>query len=324
MDLTRLPKGKDIHVWTDYVELLCLVNVDGIVTKADIIDRLEEDMGLSEREDNNQDYDDGQVTVSEKKDKTEREVDDWFLHLSYRQGVFDLFYPFNISNSRDALTLVNNLTLKHKFYVFLLLSSNLRYFEKKSNHKLTSTFEIMSAIALKEMLPQKAQVHLFRPPEYIENRRYVGNLWSRIKLLADDLRERVLVAESEYAPQNTGDGGLDIVGWVPISKDHTGGLLCVFGQCACTEEWVTKQHSSSVETWKPIMTFTSAPANMIFIPFCFRTATGEWWRTKDIHSSILIDRVRFTYFLENGYTDLETSLAYEVIEEFLSVKEPLV
>jgi len=324
MDLTQLPQNEDLYILTDYIELLCLVNVDGIVTKADIIDRLEENLGLSELDDDNQEYSDDNFTVSEKKDRTERNVDDWFLNLSYRQGVFNAFYPFMISDSGDSLNLVKDLTLKHKFYVFLLLSSNLRYLGNGKRHKLTSTFEMISAAALKKMLPPTAEVHLFRPPGNMKNRRYRGNLFSRINMLAADLREKVLVKESEYLSKDNGDGGLDLVGWVPTGDEFAGGLVCVFGQCACTTEWVTKQHSSSISTWNQIMTFTSAPANMVFIPFCFRTATGEWWRKKDIHTSIVIDRVRFAYFLEKEHKFLETYPAYAVVEEFLSFKESLV
>lgn len=324
IDLTRLPKkNQDVHIWVDYVELLCLFNIDGIVTKAEVVDRLQENEYLLDSADEDTVGFADDATVSETKDKEETQIDDWFLHLSYRTGALDTFYPFILSKNGDSLALVNDLTLKHKLYIFLLAASNLRYFPKYV-YKITNAFERMSLVALKEMLPHSAQVHLFRPSGDVVNRHYQGNVWSRINNLAEDLRERVLVNEDHFSPSNSGDEGLDLVGWVPVGDETTGGMLSIFGQCACTEEWVTKQHSSSMDSWRSKITFTSPAANMIFIPFCFRTATGEWCQPKDIHQSILIDRVRLAYFLSDEYVTLQQLPVFEVIEEFLTIKESLV
>ena len=50
-------------------------------------------------------------------------------------------------------------------------------------------------------------------------------------------------------------------------------ILTILGQCACTEDWVSKQHSSSYAAWNGKLSFTSLPCNMIFIPFCFRDSS---------------------------------------------------
>ncbi|MBP7997884.1 MAG: hypothetical protein KA314_06190 [Chloroflexi bacterium] len=325
MNLDNLPrKNSADHIWVDYIELLCLFNRDGIVTKADVLDRRRDEadfyVDTEEAEDNWE-----EMPVSEVKDVEEREVDDWFRHLSYRQGVFHDFYPFLVGSDGQTCYRHESLSEKHKFYIFLLLASNLRYFSGR-HHSLTRTFEIVSWAALKEFLPASAEVHIFRPVSEMRTsqQRYVGNLWNRMNILATDLRERLRIEQIHLSPNDSGDGGLDIVGWVPTGNDSTGGLLCVFAQCACTNDWVDKQHSSGVQAWGAKLTFTCPPSNMVFIPFCFRNAGGEWFTPHDIHGSILVDRVRLVYFLRENYPIWMTFSAYQFIEEQLRRNEALV
>jgi hypothetical protein len=318
ISLEKLPKSSDIPVWGDYIELLCLVNRDNIVTKADVLDRKRD-----ETDSELPTYDEDE-TIAETRDKEEQQVDDWFRHLIYRQGTFDRsgFYPFYVTNGGDSLKLKDNLTLQHKLYIFLLLASNLRYVPNYK-HSITTAFETVSQNALRSILPTNAEVHVFGTSSQGKGR-YSGNLLNKIRVLAEDLSERVLIDENTFSSHNSGDKGLDIVGWVPAGDRGVGGLLCVFAQCACTEEWVTKQHSSKVDSWRPVMTFTSPPSNLIFIPFCFRNSNGGWWQPTDIHESIVVDRVRMVHFVKDDYRVLQDLPVYSDIETILAYRESLV
>jgi hypothetical protein len=138
------------------------------------------------------------------------------------------------------------------------------------------------------------------------------------------LNERILVTENDLSPQNVGDGGLDIVGWLPFG-DSVGGLFCIFAQCACSyTEWSAKQHSSSISSWRPKMTFTATPVNAIFIPFFFRDNTGNWWDTLDIHDSIVFDRVRMIHLLRNQFDIVQELTTYNNIISIVSTPEDLV
>lgn len=344
MDLTSTPrKNSPAHVWVDYIELLCLFSQDRIVTKADVLDRQRDESDFhmdstesiieaetNELEDDEYEIDEIEaglpgLRISESRDKEERELDDLFRHLSYRESAFREFYPFMIGHDGQTCYRHASLSEKHKFYIFLLLASNLNYFPRR-HHILTRTFEIVSWAALREFLPNSAEVHLFRPIGEMRRKHthYKGNLWNRMKILADDLRERLIVEERHVSSRDTGDGGVDLVGWVPAGDNLTGGLFCVFAQCACTDEWVTKQNSSKVDAWRLKLTFTSPPSNMIFIPFCFRNASGEWWRPQEISQSILVDRVRLVYYLRENYPIWAEFSGYRFVENLLGQYEALV
>lgn len=323
ISLEKLPKSFDIHTWADYIELLCLINKDRVISKGDILDRIRDESDDSLNSEDDEEDRAHEITLAESRDKEELKVDDWFRHLIYRSGAFDRldFYPFYIAKDGDGLQLKDDLTPKHKFYIFLLLASNLRYVPHYK-HQITTTFEFVSHKALKSLFPSSAEVHIFGTSTGSSGR-YSGNLLNKATILSQDLCERLLINETTFSKHNSGDKGLDIVGWVPTG-DEVGGVLSVFAQCACTEEWVDKQNFSKVSAWRSMMTFTVPPSNLIFIPFCFRNSTGGWWQVTDIHESIVIDRVRLTYFLKEGYEMLQGFPVSKSIDGILNYKEPLV
>jgi hypothetical protein len=254
-------------------------------------------------------------------DKMALTVDDWFRHLQYRNGVFKDFYPFFLSENGNALSCYKRMTLKHKLYVFFLLSSNLGYINRRHRNAFAFSFEMASSAALQSYLPKEAKVYVFGKNS-LNVGRYSGKLWYKIRKLAQDLSERVVCKENEFDPTDTGDNGLDVVGWVPFG-DSARGFLTVFGQCACTLEWVDKQHSSSESSWADVITLKAQVNNLIFIPYCFRDATGAWHRERDIKKSILIDRQRMVHLLRKKYTLLR-DMPYSLVDQALAQTEPII
>lgn len=324
--LQNLPKAPGEHVWADYIELLCLANIDGEISKSDFIDRLKEKKDLGELSELEVEIDevDGlpQQSAAEISDKTRSQVDNWFNHLSFRESMFKEFYPFSLSSNGKSLIRQQNMSLKRKFYVFFLLSANLRYNCKANRNALTKNFEAISKEALKAFLPKEARVHIFGTGAPSTTGRYIGNLWQKINTLAGDLGETVILPQNKISKYDTGDNGLDVVGWVPLG-DRNEGLVILLGQCACTEEWVNKQHSSSAEAWSQVMTFKARPANVAFIPFFFRESDGTWHKPQDIHNAILIDRLRFIYLLPQKWRFLKSLDSYQIVENMLKQREPL-
>lgn len=324
-NLPRAPKYAT-HIWADHIELLCLANEDREFSKADALDRFRErsaDLG----EDFGEADDDEELlpaeigSTAEKNDRWTQWIDDWFRQLEYRKGAFADFYPFSFSPKGDALIAGNPLSLQQKFYIFLLLSSSLRHFDKPLETPLTSNFELVSSEAMKKLLPSNAEVHIFGA-NALHQGKYTGNLWNKIRGLAEDLRERVLAAEADFSPYDTGDKGLDVVGWVPF-PDLAPGLPIYFAQCGCTAEWVEKQHSCSRESWNRTMTFCCPPGKVAFIPYCFRNSDGGWHKEIDIHCTIIIDRLRLTYLLQDRLQHFEPLRSRQIVEEILQQRDPL-
>lgn len=313
--LDKLPDSTEAHVWADYIELLCLVNPDQTLSIADLKDRIRERRDVGEGTAEPDDIHD--LGESEKEDRRTRRAADWYRHLRFRMGLFGDWYPFNVSPAADELSVVNPFGPRQRLYVFLLLASNLRYIRRHTNN-LTTCFEILSATVLRKMLPDGAEVYHFGPRH--QEGRYSGTLWNKIRQLADDLAEVFVAREEEFPPQNTGDGGLDLVAWVPMG-DQLSTRLLVFGQCACTSEWVIKQHSSGPAVWINRIRFQAPPSNFVFIPISFRSTDGRWHKSDDIHQTVLLDRYRLLSTLGEP---VDLPMCEDIVTDVLQQREGIV
>jgi len=297
------------HKWADYIELLCLQNMDGEVSSNYVIDRIREKDAL----DSPGEYEASAVSV-----RWATDAEDWFRHLQFRQGVFRDFYPFELADNDDTLQLKTCLSSKHFLYIYLLVSSNLSYADKSTHYTLTNDFEYLSSVALKNCLPSW-NIHIFGKGKFMDQR-YTGNIWTKLNQLARDINDEIMVLESELKPTSTGDEGLDIVGW--ITMDNLPGVFVLFCQCACTEEWVNKQHTVSFSSWRHKLKLVAANSSLTCIPFCYRSTTGEWYQNHKVET-IVLDRVRLTTLLETGHNELQHLDSFQIIQAVISEKEDL-
>jgi hypothetical protein len=296
--LEKLPRVGHRHTWADYVELLCLFNLDREVSKDVLVERFRERQDTGEELDEEPE-DEVEETIEHALGETQEgaftderlgeKAEELFRHLKFREGVFGKKYPFAVDMTRRRLTL-RRTTGASRLYLFLLLASNLRYF-RKLTQRLTSDFETLSKRALEQILPETAKVYFFHGAG--RSGRYKGRLFDKLTLLAEDLAETMNVDAQDFEDGNVGDGGLDLVGWVPLGDSVPGMLLCL-AQCACTDKWVKKQREPLAI--HEIMTLKGTPAKLTFIPFCFRRPTGEWFYKHDV-ATVVMDRLRLMYLM---------------------------
>jgi hypothetical protein len=252
--LERLPRVGLRHTWADYVELLCLFNLDREISKDVLIDRFREGKDTGETIDDETDDDTGTVddtdTVKDEEttageenlpidERLNTKAEDLFRHLKYRESAFGKSYPFAVDMTRRRMVLRRN-TNASRLYLFLLIASNLRYFTTLTP-QITRDFEELSKLALEKLLPANGFVHLFHGAG--KSGRYKGKLFQKLTVLSSDLFESMTVGADDFDENDVGDGGLDLVAWVPMNDGSPGVLLC-FGQCACTDKWVKKQRET--------------------------------------------------------------------------------
>lgn len=326
------PKSTSIH-WADYIELLCLANLDGEISEYDVIDRFEErERDLSEGDPDDidelrsfEDENEGATRRAEIDDKWKIRVEDWFKVLNVRMSLYGQSYPFIVDEKE--IKLKSSLNNYQTIYIYLLLCSNLYLLDKTNQLVLANSFELMSFDALKSMLPEKAEVHLFGSNPLNNSGKYGGGLsfWKRFNALAKDLCEQInpLVKEADYPASHKGDGGLDIVAWIPTG-DNLPSIPIFFGQCACTAEWIGKQNDSAFASWTNRINLTNHTNNIVFIPFCYRGADGKWFRVADIRLSFLIDRKRMLFYLGDKYERFGKLPASKIIETIINAKEGIV
>ncbi len=319
--------------WADYIELLCLANIDGEVTANDVIDRLaerERDLFESNEEDLEdlnffEEFEDEELISrrAEIPDRWKNDLSDWFKVLQVRQASYKESYPFIVSG--DEIKKKDSVTGCQMLYIYLILCSNLYLFDKSTISKLTSSFEIVCYNAFREILPHSAISHVFGSNPLNKTGRYNNSLslWQRINLLCADINEVLNphISETNYPKKNKGDGGLDLVGWIPTG-DSLPSTHIFLGQCACTENWVSKQHASSYSEWKARIIFTNQTSNTIFIPFCFRTASGLWHNAGDIKNTFLVDRKRLLFYYLQSKSDVFAGLSVsKFVEEIINASE---
>lgn len=188
-------------------------------------------------------------------------------------------------------------TDSRSLYLFLLYCSVLRYVPTgEARTSLTARFEALCLDVMRAIMPSQAEVHLFGKNSELANGRYYGRLARKLEILVGDLGETAHFNTHDFGPRDFGDNGLDIVAWIPMG-DALNGRPVVFGQCACTPQWVVKQHSSSGAAFNEVMTQMVDPTNMCFIPFDFRGADGGWYKRPSIHRSVVVDRRRMLRLL---------------------------
>ena len=320
--LERPPRTKDTHLWADYVELLCLVNPDGLVARADLVDRwrTSDDLRRGQQEDIEvESSQEGTQGASALGDRRIGHADDVFGHFIYRAATFGDSYPFTVTEL-GALQRREILGGGHQLYVYLLLCSSLRYILRSEWDGLTKGFERLSEGALKAWLPVGAEVHIFGTSAG-PDQRFIGTLQSKLTQLAGDLSERLLLTDEDFRRGDTGDAGCDIVGWIPLG-DQTAGLLVILAQATCQVDWVSKQQESAPATWGGILTWTVPHNNVLCIPFCFRAPDGAWYWKRQIRQSIVIDRVRLLWLFRNASAPLVAGQV-DVVARAIAFRESL-
>ena len=271
--LERLPRVGIRHSWADYVELLCLFNLDREMTKDVLVDRFMEgrDTGsnLEEEADDDEAPDEElreEGTPSD--DQLREKAEELFRHLKYREGAFGRKYPFAVDMTHRRLTLRGTAGAR-RLYIFLLLAANLRYF-KSLTYRLTTDFEAISKVALERILPASAKVYFFHGAG--DSGRYKGKLFEKLQCLAGDIFEKMSVEADDFDEHDVGDGGLDLVGWVPTGDNSPGILIC-FAQCACTDKWVKKQREPMAID--QVMSLKATPAKSRLSPSAFDVPRGD-------------------------------------------------
>ena len=320
-----LPREGDTHVWADYVEALCIASADRYFTEGDLMSRLQarRDLGESlqrdatdeaEMPDREESHGDGAAPDQ----GDESFVRGLFEHLQYRAASFHSAYPFEINGRCDALGLKSDLTEQHKLYIFFLLSA---CHERLGTNgpSILKQFERVSHEALRRMLPG-LEVKLFGSGTAKCD--YSGKKWARIRALAADLCVEVKAKEHEFSKHDVGDSGLDLVAFTAFG-DGASHLLVVFGQCACTPEWKTKQYSSGFTRWGNILDFNVPPQNMLFIPYCLRESSGRWYQQHEVSQTVMIDRIRLVRLLEKGDAAPLLKESSKIVEVTLSTHEPV-
>lgn len=276
------------HYYCDYLELLALVDCDDGISISDIYDRFLEDHKISDIGTDN-----GSIINEEWMGR----ITGWFDEIVFRSQSYGDSYPFVYEKSRIRKT--DDFKEKHYMYVFLLLSSLLKYIN--GYHVLTTLFEKVSCVALKSYLPSIAEVHVFGVSSE-RNERYSGSIESKFNILAQDLGLTRSNRPNVFREGDNGDGGVDIIAWIPFRGDLNLDRKQIFlGQSASGKNWPNKQ--ASVDRVKNyIVDLPSNAQNVLFVPYDFRDSGRFFCQNDELTASLVFDRHRIINLID--YKDI--------------------
>lgn len=319
----------NINKWADYIEALCLASIDKIITADDIYDKLYGDKSDDESSTSTIEYEteDGESDIdeyitessSEKSDVRQSKINDVFEFLISRESLFKENYPFKISLGPRYIELNKKISMRQYSYLGLLISSNLDYFSYFKSD-LTINFELNSLFVFKKLFPENAKIEYFGKGASRNSVFSANKLIDRIKQLSEVLKFPLapIFNEDEIGHNNTGDGGLDLVGWYDIADDNSGKIIN-FGQCACGKDWFDKQFDISISKWKNYIHPLHPILTTLITPSSYRKYDGTWYNNMKIYDCIIIDRSRFLKSLRKKENSKVASINMEMVEKIKEI-----
>jgi hypothetical protein len=287
----------EINYYADFVELFTLFEKQEGVTFGDVQNKF---CGVKE-------YDN-----SEKKDEDEAFLNAIFDLIKERIVLFAEEYPFEYQSNK-TLILKQNLTFKNKLYLSLLISSKLNIFNSFKSD-LTTDFEKISYVVLKEFLPTKAAVK-----EFGKNTQYQGNAISKIKQLAQELDLQINDYElNSVSEKNVQERGLDIIGWLPFA-DKCRNKVVFLCQCACGKEFELKQHDTRrFENYHKY--YKKNPQHTMFIPYTLiNVREKKFYHSDYIEKDCLIFERKRILEYHNDYS-FEDSATFKIVNKCIETE----
>jgi hypothetical protein len=303
------PSSSDLFLWADFVELRALTHPDKCFSRGDLI-------GIGNRgQDTNvdriaaEDYEteEANSNINTRMENRWRGV---IQFAELRKSEFDDAYPFTISDDRDCLTYSpseDSQAAQH-LYINLLFASLLRHFPRTETGSIARFFEETSLALFKKLMPEGSEIR----PTWAsggEDAPYQGTLFEKLQLIARDIRGQTLFELRDFNNRDTGDGGIDMISWHPMS-DSRKSIPIAFAQCGCSvTDWTYKQIEASPEKLGTLIHVKHPWSTYYFMPLDLRASDGGWARESDIGKTIIVDRLRLIrlikqYNLLSQITDL--------------------
>jgi len=302
-DYSKNPHSSDANAWVDFAEILCLTNPDKTVSRADIA-TIVKSSKLGGNTNVLEFLDESTTSRPEEVDKISRKSHEVFNYIGARIEHYKEFYPFRLSKDRKTLYSIQNLTRNHYFYIFLLFCSNLRLCDKKVASLLTANFENLTLGNFRSLFPHDASFISFgTKPKTSGNKIKKDSLLKKLEKLSKliDLPLRPETNETNFPSNNTGDGGIDHVGWITTSpKDPIRDTVFMFGQCACGEEWEKKTYEVCRGNIGKYFSLNKDFTGVFYMPRSYRNTSFHWVNSSNVIGVHFMDRYRILFSLKKS------------------------
>lgn len=273
------PAGSDSFIWTDYAELRALIHPDNCYSRGDLssTERRSRDLGRGFRT-----------------EERWREIADF---AGIREFEFKTNYPFKVSDDEDTINFVFDGSIGQQTYIALLVASCMRNIVNGRKSEVARVFEETCFQIFSKLMPSGSEIRATWANGGTEAP-YVGTLYQKMQAIAVDLRCTPNFNERDFKVNDTGDGGIDLIAWHPMS-DEREGLPIAFAQCGCSkDDWRFKQLEASPAKHRRHLPAMHLWSTYYFLPLDLREPDGDWAYKSDIGEAIIVDRLRLLRLLE--------------------------
>lgn len=242
--------------------------------------------------------------------------------IQRRAKAFGGDYPFRIEPTRSLKLRKRRPTDGQRLYLFLLLASCYSNIRRDSDRKkLTSAFERVCVEVLRQYFGARLEAFVFGTAKKKKDR-FGGGKKKAIRKLSRHTRLSLTNdwRESYQDLSDSGDHGLDVVGWIPFDhSDRADRRFLVFGQCATGKNWETKQFSVHPDWWGAVFQKAAIISSALFISFSWRDASGAWLIPVKLGTrNVLFDRERIVHLMAGRQTD---EVPDRAVQRFLGVAD---
>ncbi|MFJ3458504.1 hypothetical protein ACIPMZ_16245 [Scandinavium goeteborgense] len=313
------------HLFADLAELAVLINYTGRsdLNKNDLITIRNQSVTSADDADQEEEDDRNEGSDAERNDRLERQVEDVWTQLDYRQSFLKDSYPFKVEG--DFIYLKDNLGDLQRIYLFLLACSRLRSFKQARKGIIqfwARNFAVVSKFATTSLLPGHSTVRVFD-----------ANSQDRVGYYGTDLRKALVIMGEDLAVPSinhaecqkvgpTGDAGFDIIATLDFG-DGLSSNYGILGQCGAQEtEWPKKTLEAHALKLRTFFQVHFDLPSVMYTPIFYRDADGSWVDSSPCSGVLILDRARILYLLSKT-THCPTITAEQWFGDFETVIQGL-
>jgi hypothetical protein len=270
----------------DLLEILCVLSLYKKINHDEIADYIYDEIKIEED------------LESEGRDKIVTLVKEIFNKIHIRSLIYGRKYPFNVNVRTNSIELKNGYKNNNNIigYILLLFSSNMYLLSKPGINNIGHYFEGFCKYGFENLIPKSVKYYFFGKGAQIKPAFPSSShkLKNKIEKLAELIYTEPTSTFKKDPPldNNTGDGGIDWVGWQTFPDDENR-FVVYTGQCACGEDWIDKQDEAGDENLMQYLQLNTHPLiTFHFIPKHVRNDDNKFINSTKIRRVTLVDRYR--------------------------------
>ncbi|MEG5766410.1 hypothetical protein ABN079_01040 [Enterobacter hormaechei] len=313
------------HLFADLAELATLINYTGRfdLNKNDLMTIRNQSVTSADDADQEEEEEKNEGSDAERNDRLERQVEDVWTQLEYRQSFLNDSYPFKVEG--DFIYLKNDLNELQRIYLFLLACSRLRSFKKARKGIIqfwARYFAIISKFATTALLPNHSKVRIFDANSQDRVDYYGTDLRKALVKMGEDLAVPSINHAECHKAGPAGDAGFDIIATLEFG-DGLSSNYGILGQCGAQEtEWPKKTLEAHALKLRTFFQVHFDLPSIMYTPIFYRDSQGSWVDSSPCSGVLILDRARILFLLSKT-THCPTLTAEQWFEDFEEVIQDL-